>query len=104
MLSKLKQRAALLSKTLAPDGGGGFSETWATIGSVWIEIVPLSANERFSADALQTRIRHRLRLRARSDVVTGMRLATADRTFAIRAVLAADAASPLMTLLVEELP
>ena len=35
---------------------------------------------------------------------TGKRLATADRQFAIRAVLAAEAQSPWLTLLCEELP
>jgi SPP1 family predicted phage head-tail adaptor len=104
MLSKLKQRAALLSRTLDPDGGGGFSESWAAIASVWIDIRPLGARERFGPDALESRARHRIVLRARSDVAPGMRVATATRSFAICAVLAADAASPLMTLLAEELP
>ncbi len=104
MLSKLKQRATLQSRTLTPDGGGGFIETWQTTGQAWVEIVPLGATERFGPDALETRIRHRLTLRARDDVVAGMRLATATRTFAIRAVLAREAANPVLTLLCEELP
>jgi SPP1 family predicted phage head-tail adaptor len=104
MLSKLKQRAALLSRTLTPDGGGGFTESWQAIANIWIAIEPLGANARFGPDALEARVRHRIHLRARHDVVTGMRLTTATRSFAIRAVLAADAASPLMALLAEELP
>ena len=104
MLSALKQRAALLSRTLTPDGGGGFSESWQTVADVWIDIQPLGAHERFGPDAIDSRVRHRIRLRSRSDVFAGMQLATANRRFAIRAVLAADSASPLMTLLVEELP
>ena len=104
MLSSLKQRATLQTKTLTPDGGGGFSESWQTIGNAWVEIVPLGANEKFGPDALDTRIRHRITLRARSDIVSGMRLATASRSFAIRAVLARETSNPLLTLLCEELP
>jgi SPP1 family predicted phage head-tail adaptor len=104
MLSRLKQRASLLSKTLVSDGGGGFSESWQTLADVWIEITPLGAKEKFSADALQARVRHRIVLRARDDIVPGLRLATPDRVFAVRAVLARDKGAPLLTLLCEELP
>ncbi len=103
MLSSLKQRAALQSRTLVPDGGGGFSESWQTVGTAWVEIVPLGANEKFGPDTLETRIRHRITLRARSDIVAGMRLATASRSFAIRAVERRAASDPLLTLLCEEL-
>jgi len=104
MLSSLKQRAALQSRTLVPDGGGGFTENWQTIAAAWVEIVPLGANEKFGPDLLETRIRHRITLRARSDVVAGMRLATASRSFTIRVVLEREASNPLLTLLCEELP
>lgn len=104
MLAKLKQRAALLSRTLTPDGGGGFTEQWQTVGQAWVEITPLGADEKFGPDAVETRIRHRIVLRARDDIVSGMRLSAADRTFAIRAVLARETANPQLTLLCEELP
>jgi SPP1 family predicted phage head-tail adaptor len=103
MLSSLKQRATLLAKTLVPDGGGGFTESWQTIAAAWVEITPLGASEKFGPDALETRIRHRITLRARSDVVAGMRLTTASRSFAIRAVERCEASNPLLTLLCEEL-
>jgi SPP1 family predicted phage head-tail adaptor len=103
MLSSLKQRATLLAKTLVPDGGGGFTENWQTIAAAWVEITPLGANEKFGPDVLETRIRHRITLRARSDVVAGMRLTTASRSFAIRAVERREASNPLLTLLCEEL-
>jgi SPP1 family predicted phage head-tail adaptor len=104
MLSILRQRATLLSQTLAPDGGGGFSESWQAVAAVWIKIAPLGVTEIAAADARQARVRHRIVLRARADLAAGMRLATLDRSFAIRAVLAGDAGNPLVTLLCEELP
>jgi SPP1 family predicted phage head-tail adaptor len=103
MLAKLNQRAALLSRTLTPDGGGGFTEAWQTIGHAWVEITPLGATEKFGPDAMDSRIRHRITLRARDDVFSGMRLTTTHRSFAIRAVLR-EPAVPFITLLCEELP
>jgi SPP1 family predicted phage head-tail adaptor len=102
MLSKLKQRAALLSQTLTPDGGGGFTESWQIVGQMWVEITPLGASEKFGPDAVETRVRHRLVTRARDDIVAGLRVVAADRTFTIRAVLERE--DPLLTLLCEELP
>lgn len=104
MLARFKQRATLLSQTLVPDGGGGYSESWQTAGYAWVAITPLGASDKAIADTSQTRVRHRIQTRTRADIVAGMRLATADRQFAIRAVLAAEAQSPWLTLLCEELP
>ncbi|GAA0566694.1 phage head closure protein [Rhizomicrobium electricum] len=104
MLAHLKQRATLLSRVVAPDGGGGFSESWQSVGQAWVRITPLGTSEKFGADALQTRIRHRLVTRARDDIVDGMRLAVGERSFAVHAVLGHDATDAYLTLMCEELP
>ena len=104
MLAHLKQRATLLSRTLTPDGGGGFSESWQAVGHAWVRITPLGIAEKFGPDARQTRIRHRIVLRVRDDLVAGMRLTAEGRTFDIRAVLDRDATGAFVTLMCEELP
>jgi len=104
MLSSLNQRATLLARTLTSDGGGGFTESWAAVGEAWIAVKPLAAAERFGPDAKETRIRHRLTLRARADIVAGMRLLAGGRSFTVHAVMDHAPADPEMTLLCEELP
>jgi len=104
MLSSLKQRAALQSRTLVPDGGGGYTEDWQTVGHAWVQITPLGTDEKFGPDAIETRIRHRIVMRTCDDVVAGMRALVGVRSFAIHAVLDRCTANPLMTLMCEELP
>lgn len=104
MFSELNQRAVLLARTLTPDDGGGFTESWAVVGEAWIAVKPLTAYERYGPDAKEVRVRHRITLRARPDVVVGMRLTASGRSFTVHAVMEHAAADPEMTLLCEELP
>ncbi len=104
MLSTLTQRAALLASTLTPDGGGGFSQSWDAFASVWIALEPLSATDTVGADHLQSRVRHRITLRRRSDVAAGQRVQVGSRLFRIHAVLDDGPRAAALTLLCEELP
>jgi SPP1 family predicted phage head-tail adaptor len=100
----LKQRATLQARTLTPDGGGGYSESWQTFAVAWANVMPIGAGDRFAADAMQSCARHRIMLRRRDDVVPGHRLLTGARTFRVHAVLRKGPREPYITLLCEELP
>ena len=104
MISNLNQRASILAATLTPDGGGGFSESWSSIATVWISIAPLSGDDAFGPDATEQRIRHRVTLRRLATVAAGQRLAIGSRTLRIHDVLDEGSQASLMTLLCEELP
>jgi len=104
MLCSLNQRATLEAMTLVPDGGGGYSESWQSFASVWVGVTPLSAADTALADMLQSKVRHRVALRRRSDIAAGQRVVTASRRFKIHAVLDKGPADPLLQLLCEELP
>ena len=102
MLSELNQRATLLARTLTPDGGGGFAESWEAVATVWIALRPRDATDIATADRLESRVRHVVTLRRRADLAAGQRLIVGPRVFRIHAVL--DAHQTLTTLHVEELP
>jgi len=104
LLNSLDQRASLEARTLTPDGGGGYSESWQAFALVWVKVAPAGATDALSADALQSRARHRITLRRRTDVTAGQRLVIGGRTFRIHAVLDEGPREPLITLLCEELP
>jgi SPP1 family predicted phage head-tail adaptor len=103
-IGNLNQRALLLANTLAPDGGGGFSDDWEAFATVWVAVEVLGGSDDASADRLESRVRHRLTLRRRSDVAAGQRVQTGARLFRIHTVIDSGPQSPLMTLLCEELP
>ena len=73
MIGELDQRASLQAKVLTPDGGGGYAESWQIFASVWVKVAPVGANDNFGPDALESRVRHRLALRRRTDVAAGQR-------------------------------
>ena len=104
MLNSLDQRASLEARTLTPDGGGGYSESWQTFAQVWVKVAPAGAADTLSADALQSRARHRISLRRRTDLAAGQRLVIGARTFRIHAVLDEGPRVCLITVLCEELP
>jgi SPP1 family predicted phage head-tail adaptor len=104
MLGTLDQRIALQVNTLAPDGGGGYTESWQTYAVVWAKIVPLGAGDTFGSDRLESRVRHRVMLRRRDDIMAGHRLAVDSRTLKVHAVFNQDVRAQFMTLLCEELP
>jgi SPP1 family predicted phage head-tail adaptor len=104
VIGALDQRVALQALTLAPDGGGGFAEAWETFAVVWAKVEPLAATDSFGPDAFESRVRHRVTLRRRTDVAAGQRVAAGARTFAVRGVLDQGPRAETITLLCEELP
>ena len=104
MLSKLTQHASLLARTLTPDGGGGYTESWTTFATAWIALEPRDATDIVNADHLESRVRHRITLRRRDDLAAGQRVQVAARLFRVHAVLDPGPRAPFVTLNCEELP
>jgi SPP1 family predicted phage head-tail adaptor len=76
----LEQAAAL------PDGMGGHAESWNEVATVFAGIEPVSAANRFGAGQALETVTHRVTLRWRPDVKSGMRFVKAGRVFAILTV------------------
>lgn len=104
MIGSLDQRAVLFAATLAPDGGGGFSDNWEAFANVWLKVEPVSGSDAFGPGRLEARVRHRLTLRRRSDVAAGQRAVVGARVFRIHTVVDEGPPAPTMILLAEELP
>jgi head-tail adaptor len=96
-------RATLQGATRTPDGGGGFSQGWNGIATVWIALEAVSAGESYGPGRLESPSRYRVTLRRRSDVAAGMRLVTAARTLVIQGVLDDGPRLPTIMLLCEDL-
>jgi SPP1 family predicted phage head-tail adaptor len=104
MISNLNQRANILGATLTPDGGGGYSESWNAIATVWCKVEPQSGDDVFGPDAVEQRARHRVTIRRLPSVAAGQRVAIGSRTLRIHGVLDEGLQGQLMILLCEELP
>ncbi|MDD3289078.1 MAG: phage head closure protein [Alphaproteobacteria bacterium] len=80
--------------TLQSESFSGSAAVWATIGSVWAEIKP--------AGGSAEHITHKIIVRYRSDVATGMRLILGDRVFTVRSIIRPDESGRWLELMVEE--
>lgn len=79
----LRVELSLQAATTVADGLGGFGEEWNEVATVFGRIEPLAADSRFGADRTLETVTHRVILRHRQGVLSGMRFARAGRTFGI---------------------
>ena len=59
----LRKRVSIQSRSTALDSFGGQSTTWATIATVWAEIVALSGREVMLAQAERVEVSHTITMR-----------------------------------------
>lgn len=78
-----RHELSLEAATLMPDGAGGHAESWSEVARFHARIEPLSATSRFGADQMLESVTHRITLRHRHGIESGMRLRLRARVFAI---------------------
>ncbi len=84
---KLRCRVALQQAVRISDDGGGASLNWSQIATLWARIEPQKGHEKARYDGLESTITHKITLRYRAGITTGMRFLYAGRVFNILAVL-----------------
>ena len=80
---ELRTELALEAAVAVADGLGGHAESWTEVATVFARIEPVSANAVFGADQTLETVTHRITMRWRSEVASGMRLARPGRIFDI---------------------
>src|SRR5574344_1193291 len=101
-IGSLRKRLALQSETLVADGNGGQVASWTTIGNVWAEIVSINDRQAVSVSGANGRITHKIILRHRADVKSGMRFVLGSRIFTIRKGSVDDEAGKWLEVMAEE--
>lgn len=79
----LRTELSLQQASLGPDGMGGHVETWNEVATVLARVEPLSATMRFGAGQTLEQATHRVTLRFRGGLVSGMRFVRAGRAWDI---------------------
>ena len=82
----LRCELSLQACTMVPDGIGGFSEEWTEAATVFGRIEPVAADSRFGADQTLETVTHRIVLRRREGLASGMRFVKSGRVFDILTV------------------
>ena len=92
---RLSRRLVLEAPTRVPDGAGGFTCTWAALGTLWADLVPGTPRLSDRPGAAEQRLPLRVTLRgaasgAPSRPVPGQRFREGARLYAIQSVAEAD--------------
>ena len=82
----LRHELALEAVSLTPDGAGGHTESWTEVATLFARIEPVSAISRFGADQTLESVTHRMTVRHRADLRSGMRFNRLGRIFEILTV------------------
>ncbi len=102
MIAALRHRLLLEQRTRVADGGGGATETWTSVATVWAAIAEKSGREREAADRAAPKVAMEVTIRHREGVNTDMRFRQGSRHFNIRAVLDKDGRRRWLTCTCEE--
>ena len=82
----LRSELALEACSTVADGLGGHAEDWTEIATIFGRIEPVSAQSIFGADQTLETVTHRVTMRRRDGVASGMRFRKQGRIFAILTV------------------
>ncbi|MGE0280226.1 MAG: phage head closure protein [Rhizobiaceae bacterium] len=83
---RLRSELALQQSVQTADGLGGFSETWVEMATLFGQIEPIAAREVFGAGQTLETVTHRITVRWRHDLKSGMRLSRLGRSFDVLTV------------------
>jgi len=110
--ARATERVLIQSPTETADSYGGRSVSWATVGTYWAIVEPLTGRELFAQQTTQNRVSHRITIRYQSalkdiSAISDYRVSYDGRLFGLNAVrnLASDMKTggrEFQELLVEE--
>lgn len=81
---KLRHSITWQEKTQTPDGGGGYTYTTSDTATMRAYIKPVSTNERFFAQRIESDVTHKIFIRYRTDLNPAMRIKFGARFFQVK--------------------
>jgi SPP1 family predicted phage head-tail adaptor len=99
----MRQRLSLDAAVESTDASGALQTTWSPLGDIWGQITPASSGDRFVADRQEETITHRILIRWRSDVQSGMRLRLGGRSFLVHSAFDPDERQRVLICRCEEI-
>ena len=100
--SELRHRLMLEQLERVSDDGGGFTESWVEVATLWCDLRPLVGSETVEADRLAGTVSHEIALRYLPGVLPAMRFREDARVFHIVSVINVDERNRWLKCLCEE--
>lgn len=104
---RLNRKLVLEAPTRVADGAGGYTVTWAALGSLWAEVTARSGAERAVGGASVSRVGYRIVVRGAPEgssmrPAPDQRFSEGARRFVIRAVAERDGRGQYLTCFADE--
>jgi len=103
MIGDLRHQVLLQRYALLQDALDEPIETWATISTAWAKISPVTGQEFFAADQLNSSVDHKITVRYIAGLSPKDRVLFGTRIFNIEAILDTDERRRYLTLMASEL-
>ena len=101
-IGDMRERVELQSRTPTVGGIGNITYVWATVATIWAQVKPVSAMERFVAERLAARGIYEITIRWRTGVGPQMRFLWRGRILSVKQMLNPDERRRFLTMLVED--
>ena len=101
-IGDLRNKVTLEKFTRAPDGMGGFINTYSVHATTWAAIWPLSATERIQAAQNNMIVTHKIRLRFRYLLNPQWRIQYGDKYYSIKGIINKDTKNKTLEIMAEE--
>jgi len=86
LMGEMRQRIALQVKTITKSEGIPL-ESWTTVATVWAAVADISGKEYFQAQAVQSEVTTRIKIRYKTGITPSMRVLYGSRVFHILSVI-----------------
>lgn len=83
---KMDRRITIEQNTPTTGASGEQVPSWSTLATVWAQVLPVKAMERWTSQQMQVQIDAKFRIRYRSDVTAQHRIVFEGRTYDIQGV------------------
>lgn len=101
-IGKMRYRVKVERATNTRDAGGGLSQAFNAVATIYANIKPKSANSRYREGMLQEKVTHEITIRYMKNIDTNSRITYGTRSFAVNGIINVDERDRFLTLLCEE--
>tara|TARA_R100000773_G_C4221020_1_gene119849 strand:+ start:1661 stop:1987 length:327 start_codon:yes stop_codon:yes gene_type:complete len=101
-IGRMRYPVTLQSPTVTRDAGGGLTESYTTLATLFADIRPVSGSEKYRQGKLQESVTHEIIVRYRSDIATNYRIVYESRNFNIRNIRNIDERDRFLKLICTE--
>ncbi len=85
-IAQLRHRITIQSLARTSDGQGGWTEVWTDFKTVWAQVLPKSASQRYFSQKIEQTTTHEITIRWMDGITQEMRIDFEGRKFQIHGV------------------